>query len=247
MIYDINDLNTSGFQYDPKDPAELERLRVDIPEFAERPRMFDKSGKLTEKKAPIDLDSINRYVLLMYDKASQLRREYPKIRQRKTAAAQYAGFSIIRTRRAFRKEVEQMFIGKLPEVNQMIVKYILSYNDPDQLALEMYYEMYQRQSAAMLQSIADPKEYKVIFEISEKFRKAISELTNKTLGGQDEAEIIKELYADLGRLRDTMMPEYIADSISKNEELIYNPYGTYKPEPLTLTEQEHIYKADDED
>ena len=231
----IKDLDTSKFLYDPKKPSELKRLREESPEFAELPT-------LEGDRVRLDQDALNRYVVLMYDKESQLRREYPKIRQRKAAAAQYAGFNLNK-KREFRREVEQMLIGQIPEVNRMIVKYVLKYNDPDQLALEMYYEMYQRQVALMLQGIADPSDYKKIHEVSEKLRTSIAELSEKTLGGQDEASIIKELYADLENLRESMMPEYIADKLAKGEELGYNPYGGYEPEPLKLVQQEHRYKA----
>ena len=241
MNYDIRDLNTSKFLYDPQDPSEIKRLKSEIPEFGAIPT---NGGK--KIKPALDHGAVINYVLLMYDKESQLRREYPKIRQRKIAAAQYAGFKIIQTQRAFRKDVEDILIGQSPEVNQMIVKYVMSYNDPDQMALEMYTEMFQRNAALMLQSIADAAEYKRMHDITERLKNSIDELTKKALGGQDEASIRKELYAELERLRESMMPEYIADKRSRGEDLEYSPYGGYKAEPLRLVQQDHEFKADEE-
>lgn len=236
---DIRDLDTSRFQYDPKNPYDIERLKRDIPEFAEHPTIDNKKIKA------FDQDDAVRYVILLYDRESQLRREYTKIRQRKAVAAAYAGFKPS-AKGEFRKDVERILIGQSPEVNKMIVRYVMSYNDPDQMALEMYIEMFQRNAAAMLQNIADPMEYKRIHEVTEKLKASISELTQKLLGGQDESSIIKELYADLQKLRETMMPEYVAEIRAKGQDLEYNPYGSYEPEPLRLVKQDHEFKANEE-
>lgn len=228
---ELKDLKLNRLLYDPSKDTDLIRLKKEYVEFNTPVR-------------GLEANKILRYVILMYDRNSELREEYPNIHQRKAIAAQLAGFSLNKNRK-FPEVIEEMLLGKIKEVNIMIVKYILLYPDPDALALEVYYEMIVRQSTLTMGKIADPREYKDILANTENLRKKISELTQSVFGGDELNSIKRELYGMIEEKRTAIRPEDIAEKIEKGLNPIdENPYGDYKPEPIKLiSKKEYVFKG----
>jgi len=228
MKYNIKELDTTKCLYDPK--KDLEKLYKDVPEF---------DVDIDE----LDKDSVTRFVILTYDFESPIRKEYSKLSERKAVAAQYAGFKL-KNNGKFAKEVEGMVVGQYPktgDINAMIVKYIMLYNDPDLLALEVYYHMLEQDTTHVLGSLkADPKSRKEQIKNIKDLSRLIEDLTAKQFGGRDSQELIRELYRNIETVRERLMPEYIADKLEKGEEVGDDPYNNWKKEPLEL------YTEDDE-
>lgn len=230
-MYNIKDLETGKLLYDPKKVEELERLRKDVPEF--------------DVELDINSDNVAKYVILMYDMESPLRKEYTKLRERKAVAAQYAGFNLSRKNEHFPKQIEQMLIGNIPEINVMIVKYLKLFNDPDFSALAGYLELFDVNVAELLKGASDTEKHKPLYDMTEKLRQIIRELTDKTFGGQDDDMLIRELYRSIESVKESLMPEFIARKLADGGDFPYNPYGDYEPEPLKLKiDEEQVFKGE---
>lgn len=229
---DIQSLDTNKLLYDISKQSEMERLFKDVPAFAN-----EEIGNLSRTK-------VTKYVVLMYDFESPLRKEYQKIRERKSVAARHVGFSLEGGH--FKKNVEEMTVGKCDGVNRMIIKYLFLFNDPNRVALEVYVNMLENRAARALLTQDDVKEDKTTFDLIEKLRGVIDELNQRVFGGQDDEALIKELYRNIETIREKTQPEYVAKLLRDGGDIGYNPYGEWQPEPLKLIpSEEEIFKAED--
>ena len=229
-MYDIKDLDTEKLLYNPKKKSDIEKLKEDVPEF--------------NVELDINSENVAKYVILMYDMVSPMRKEYPKFREREAISAQYAGFKIGK-RGTFTKEVENMLIGKNDKVNVMVVKYLSLFNNPDYTALMTYMKVFEENAKEGMRGTMDSKEYKAYHDTTEKYRVSIVYLTDKVFGGKADDDLIKELYREIERVKESIMPEYVADKLARGEEYPCNPYGDYEPEPLELINEEEIFKDEE--
>ena len=229
-MYDIKDLDTEKLLFNPKSKEDLEKLRKDVPEF--------------DVETELNKDNVARYVILMYDIGTPMRKEYPKFREREAISAQYAGFKIGK-KGHFTKEVEGMLIGKNDEVNAMIVKYLTLFNNPDYTALMSYIKVFEENAKEGMRGTMDSTKYKSYHDTTEKYRVSIVYLTDKVFGGKADDDLIRELYRDIEKVKELLMPEFIAKKLADGEEYPYNPYGDYEPEELELINEEEIFKDEE--
>ena len=129
------------------------------------------------------------------------------------------------------RTVENMLIGKNRKVNNMIIRYLTLFNDPDLLMLISYYNIYIELNK---QSLSGDFDKNTIANI-EKVNGSIKELTESVFGGKDETELRQELYHSIEKQSLGIRPEEVAEAFSKGEKPIedFNPYsGKYLPEEL---------------
>ena len=163
----------------------------------------------------------------MYDLNSSLRKEILDHGERKNQACQLAGFKLKKNK--FSKEVENFLVGENFYVNNMIVKYILLFSDPDYLLLQMDYNMY---AVAGLKAFSGNFDR---FDIESNFKlnKRIKEVTNNLFGGDESRNLRRALYKSIEDKREMLKPEDIAEKMAKGEDPLdgYDKYDEgYKPD-----------------
>lgn len=198
---ELKDIDTSKFLYDPKRKESYQKL-FRFKEF------FGAKEKVIQ------------YIILMYDVSNdEVRNEYPFYPNRKKEVCRMIDLKIT-------KDVEDMLIGKKPEVNAMIVKYISLFNNPDLLNLASFYEIYIFLNQKAFSGEFSSAEIKDI----EKVNASIKQLTENIFHGKDETELRLELYKTVREQALGIRPEEIAEKLARGEDpLDFNPYGKYKP------------------
>jgi len=196
---DINLLDGSVFEYNPKDNKELKRLEESHPDFHS---VNAKSGLKTLKK------EILRYIILMYDKNTPLRTMYNGHYKRKGYAAIMAGFQRDPRTNKFNNAVKDVILGQNDDVNRAIVRYVMQFFDADYLQLILYNELMGKQ----FRSSMDGEKALTSTQVNaiQDIRKEIDRLTEKVFGGNESRELEQELYRALEIEKETLHPDFVA-------------------------------------
>lgn len=159
--------------------------------------------------APIDRNTLIRYVGFCYDKESPFRIKYKNLMERKVHAALEAGFSMKDDK--FDKHFEDVLECNSPNTNNIILAYCRLHNSMTYRHLivveQMYYnrekDIFMNQTALKMSELRS---------IREEFDKTMSEL----LALDNSAWLVKSLYQSVNRERIALAPEDIAQKIAKN-------------------------------
>ena len=213
---ELTALDTTGFLYDPKSEdsyMQLERYE----EFA-----------ITLQKPP--KKKVIQYIILMYDTGNEdLRMEYPWYPQRKLEISRMVGLTKPNLKAT--DEIEDMLIGKIPEVNRMIVRYLTLFDNPDLMMLASYQEIYTTLSIKSFSGAYDSKTISSLKIVNED----IKILSETVFHGKEETELRAELYKTMEEQKLGIRVEEIAAKLEKGESIFpkENPYGEdYEMEPL---------------
>jgi len=202
----MEELDTSGFFYDPKDSNFVQKLHKKDPAFS-----FEHD--------PIPNSISLRYVALMYDPNSEIRNNILSYPKRKRIAAKLAGFKLDSTGK-FEKIVEDMLLGQNRFVNRAIAQYCF-------LTLNIYYVTHAAYLDMLFRALEDSGG-----KYDKETRLAVDDLQKKVLlhekmilGGEDVIEMKKALYALSRKIELDFTPEAIAKKIEKGDDLSsMNPY-----------------------
>lgn len=208
--------------YNPSTPNTSDVLKDEIPEFNN------------------DLGDVERFrwqivkfVIMMYDVASPLRKIYPNIHQRRREAATLAGFKLS-TNLEFPKKVEGIILGEDKRVTPLIIGYILKQGLPELLAMEACMSQYIGITDKMLQKNADKNDI-------DQHRKLLADLKmyeEEVFRGREAVEIRRALYTGMEGARKPWRPEDVAQKLKDNPDDTLedgNPYSygeEYKVKPL---------------
>ena len=206
------DLNLEEFLYNPFDKDSLKKLQ-EIDEFKPNP-------------ADLDKEKLLRYIILMYDFNTPLRKEYPDYWKRKKEASKLAGY-ICNVR--LEKRVEELLLEKDMEINNMILKYIMLHGDPDYVMLHTYSHMYVIINFNARSGEFGKDDIKNIKELNIQ----IKELTERLFGGEPTDSLRNLLYKRIEEDRAVLTPEDFADQLTKGEDPLegFDVYDKgYKPE-----------------
>ena len=201
---DINLLDGSVFEYNPKDNKDLKKLEESHPDFH---GVNAKSGLKTLKK------EILRYIILMYDKNTPLRTSYNAYHKRKGYAAIMAGFQRDPRTKKFNNAVKDVILGQNDDVNKGIVRYVMQFFDADYLQLILYNELMGKQFRSSMQDNQKALSSTHINAIQD-IREEINRLTEKVFGGKESKELEKELYRALEIEKETLHPDFVAKAYS---------------------------------
>lgn len=184
------------------------------------PHLVDRMKELKnfeEFKAPLPPSlpylCVARYVVLLYDMHSPIREIERRINVRKKIAALYAGFTLGPSGK-FSPDVEDMVMGNYPEINSMIVRYIMLQNSPLFSKLVAYesifhFEIIKSQSGNYGKA-------KDIIDSINQLSTAISDMTDEIFAGKGESRLIlEEFYKKISEGVDISC-EAVSDYIEKD-------------------------------
>lgn len=186
-----------------------------------------KLDKYKEFKCPskgLVMSKVKNYIILMYDIRSEIREQISDLGKQKAIAAEKAGFPLENNK--FSPEVEDMLVGINENVNDMIVRYITLFNNPDYISYTASWELLYREIKKSMKSISlDSAELGKIRVNIEALRKTINELSASLFYGEDNIGLRKSLYKHMESEKIRLRPEHIATDISEGKlNLDVDPY-----------------------
>ena len=144
------------------------------------------SGKLpmiSSYDGETPINSILKYLILMYDVQSPMHREVKEYYQRKRECAKAAGLPTKEGK--WREDVAELLIGKNEWFNEIVVRYLALLALPEYTQLIAYLELLARRTRSVFDGTDDDKTHTIINTLTEK----IKELTNKIFGSGENDEI----------------------------------------------------------
>ena len=211
-----SDIDVKSLMYDPFDP----KTPNDLEEYDEFKGGFG-----------LDKGQVCAYIILMYDKETQLRRELPYFNKRKLVAAELAGFEQGKNGKLLEK-YEDVLLGKNEKVNGAISKYIRLFASPKYLSLVYYWSILSAEFENVT-SLNASKDFKNTIANIERLEIKINECVNFLYGGDEVKDIQRALYESVEKENLKLRPENIAlMDEDELDEQIGNPYGDYRPEKL---------------
>jgi succinate dehydrogenase flavin-adding protein (antitoxin of CptAB toxin-antitoxin module) len=197
------DINVKNYLYNPFDKTSHDQLRQ-YEEFAE-----------LDEKAII-------YIILSYDKNSDVRKEYASRAQQKVESAKLAGYKF--TSNQFNDDVEEILVGENPTINMAIVRYLYLFGIPELMALDFYVQKMQQVLNDQRKGNDEKNSHVVVnFCLGQ-----INDLTSKIFHGQEAIDLRKALYEfseNTKKMR--YSPEGMAEKLENDEDPFngYTPYG----------------------
>jgi hypothetical protein len=167
-------------------------------------------------KNKIPINSILKYLILMYDVQSPMQRETKEYYQRKRECAKVAEFPLKDGK--WRDDVVAILIGENEWFNALVVKYLALLALPEYTQLIVYLELLARRTRKIFDGEDDDKTHIIINALTEK----IKELTNKIFGSGVTDEIQqarRALYEQGEEDRVRMRPEDIINLMNETGEL----------------------------
>ncbi len=213
----LNELYTESFFKNPKSPNFVEQLESASEFFkAELPKGVNRKKVLT-------------FISIMYDPASELRKNVSNLAQRKTLAALASGFSLDSGNK-FPKEIEDVLVGVDANVARMIAEYCYLSHGLDFIVYTSYNRIF---TEVIAMSFKQDKAKDSIALIG-KLKSEIEEVERKIFGGDEVLLMRKALYLSSKKMSIGLQMEDIIDRIEKGENLDdLNPYpNNYTTAPL---------------
>lgn len=211
MARQLSDFNFDGYLFDPTiSDKNLEKAFSKYEEFQE------------EIPKSVALGKLIRYIILLYDLSTEMNDVFKDVTTRKRECAILAGFEILDTYR-FDSDVEDFIIGRTEVINNMIIKYVRLFNDPDYIILVSYWNMLLHEigtSMNLNKSDGDIKESKDLKDTRiniDALNKHISELSKNIFRDDDNRNLRKALYKTMEKERLILRPEDIASQITKSK------------------------------
>lgn len=181
----------------------------------------------------VDIKNVNKkklftYIALMYDLASEARRNISQLNQRKLICALAAGFQL-NSDNKFNEYIENVLCGANVEAARMMTEYCMLSQGMDFTAYTAYSRIFTELVAQSHQKTA-----KDTVTLIGTVRKEISNLEDKIFGGDEITNMRKSLYITSKSVSLNLQMEDIIDRIAKGDDLSdFNPYpAQYKPQKL---------------
>lgn len=195
----------SNYLYDPFDADTVRKLE-----------QYEEFGF----KAP-DKVKVVRYIIIMYDLASDLKKLYEDLYERKRNAAILAGFELVD--RVFEPWVESILVGKNDAVNDAILRYVRLSGIPDATAYLAYTEILHKQVLAAVKE-TDEKKLKVIQDNIQNAMEHVRTFERRIFSGDEVENVRAALYRYAEKLRLNLRPEDKASEIEAGTLSLADPY-----------------------
>ena len=193
------------------------------------------SGKLpmiSSYEGEIPINSVLRYLVLMYDIQSPMHKETKDFYQRKRECAKVADFPKENDR--WRADAAAILIGTDEWFNSLVVKYLALLALPEYTQLIAYLELLARRMNRILNGDDDDKTHLVVNALTETIKK----LTNAIFGSgtTDEIQQARQaLYEQAEEDRARMRPEDVINMLNEGGlPSSWSPYGDYEVEKITF-------------
>lgn len=158
----------------------------------------------------LDRNKIIKYIVLMYDMNTPLKR-IDNIQKRKYTAGKISYFPTDEEGK-FREHYEEIMNGKSFTVNQMIFRYLKFHRNPDYSFLVSLEDSYYTNLTKMMGG--DNSAYSIVKNQKDDLTRATSEFLN-----QDDQGVLKEsLYEHIDMDNMGIRPEDVAEALSKHED-----------------------------
>lgn len=212
---ELSEFNTKGFFADPKSPTFVEDL--------------EKASDIFK----VEIKGVNHrkllvYIALMYDLASEARRNISQLNQRKFVCAVASGFLLKDNK--FSEDVESAICGANDDAARMMTEYCMLSQGIDFTAYTAYSRIFTELVAQSYQ-----KTTKDTVGVLGIVRKEISGLEDKMFGGDEVQNMRRSLYLSSKSVALNLQMEDIIDRIAKGDDLSeFNPFPDgYLPNKLT--------------
>lgn len=214
----LDDVNENLYLCNPKDDAAIGALIDSYPEFQEDLDILE-SQKI----------KVIRFIILFYDLNNDVKDRITDFWKRKSVCANFAGFQLGHGKK-YSKHVKDFLIGANDVVNSMIIRYLLLFNNPDYIELQVATDMYNKQAlkAMRLGISAGASSVKDINDNLTKLNKKIKDTTILVFGGKESSQLEERLYLQMQKDRLKYRPEDVASVDSKGNKLKdYDIYGLF--------------------
>ena len=210
----LQDLNTRKFSFNPKSSTFL----ADMEKF--NPFRFNEKG-LGSKKAL-------KYMVLMYDKESELIQTITNYAYRKRVAAIAAGFTPHEDGR-FPEKVKQMLLGNVKTFNRAMVYFCAKQREPLLLRLAVLEHAQMKIALDAIENYDDK-----IHKLSDDIARRIIEVRTELFFGEESKEVLDALYNEIDDRELGLEVENIVEkltSVGLKEEYGELTYGRDYPKP----------------
>jgi len=221
--YHVDEIDCTFLRFDPNHHKFYEDICEDMPSFKE----YD-DGLTIQMRI-----RVFAWIVVMYDMNTQLRREIKDLYKRKVYAGNITGLTPHKVSGKYAEWVEKIFTGQNKVVNDLIVKYIVSFSSPEYTQLMAHIAM---QETVLYKIIAGnaTKDNQLMFDSSTKI---ITGLTRGLYGSGERDEIVearRALYKQVALDLSDMRPESVARTMQIDGELPegWSPYGDYLPNEI---------------
>ena len=212
----LSELFTENFFKNPKFPNFVDQLestselfKTELPKGVSRKKLFT-------------------FISLMYDPASELRKNISNLPQRKTLAAIASGFTLNADNK-FSEETENVLVGANQETARMMAEYCMLAQGMDFTAYTAYSRIFIE-----LVSMSHKSTKKDTIMLIGKVREETEKIEKKIFGGDEILQMKKALYLSSKSISLNLQMEDIIERMEKGDDLSeFNPYqDNYKPNPL---------------
>jgi len=149
------------------------------------------------------------WIVCLYEPNSPLRREVKDLYKRKVYAGNLCGITIHKQTGKYKEWVEDMFIGKDKDVNNIIVKFISSFSSPEYTQLMAHVAMQDTILDKIISGSAT-RDNQTMFDTSTEKIKSLTNIIYGT-GERDEVyEARRALYKQVAYDLSNMRPESVA-------------------------------------
>ena len=156
-----------------------------------------------------------RYIILMYDKNSQLRQDYINMVDRKHRAAELAGFTKTKSGK-YSERYESVMLGQDDTANIQIVRYILQFNENDYLSLCAYTELLVAETIDSMKAQDASDRQKIVGNIKN-ITAELRAIEERMLGQDNYKKMRDALYASIDKNRLQLRPEQVAKVLTEKK------------------------------
>jgi hypothetical protein len=214
----IDDLELNLYLYNPSDKEDIQKLINSYPEFSVELANLEK-----------DRERLIQYIIIFYDKNSEVKNRIKDLFQRKASVAQMVGFRLDKNGK-FKETIKECLLGQNDSFNSMCIKYMMLFNNPDIAMLEVMTDLYAKELAKSLKTTpkTPSKDVKETLANIDQLNKQINIKTESIFGGQEPRKLEEKLYYYMEQERLRLSPEDIARKIQDGERITnIDPYNLY--------------------
>lgn len=220
MEWDIKTLDNSKMLIDPQDPRMVKFLEDNIPKL--------KLIKVEYKAKVFTKASVYRWVLLMYDKGSEIQQmQNLSWFGKKYEAAGYAGFKLSKDNSGkyrFDKSVDAMVMGKNQGINDIICEFLAwSRNQQWQYMVFLEEAMLGLTRDAMGRKITNAKSSQEYMKL---YKDSVSTANDLAHVFEETEDFYNRFYYKIEEARSAVSPEEYAQALANGDDLSQDcPYG----------------------
>jgi len=233
-------IDATYMRFDPNDSKFYKKITTDIPAFAEYKSEFIKTEQAKRK--------LFAWIVCMYDIHTPLRREIKDLYKRKVYAGNICRITPNAASGKYKKHVEKIMLGQDPVVNDLIVKFIMSFASQEYMQLIAHSAI----QYYMLEKIVRGEANKNIQSMFDAATAKIKELTNIIYGSGERDEVYearRALYRQVAFDLSDMRMENVARRMANGEGLPadWNPYDNYIPDDIKFAGDDISIAEEDEE